>query len=163
MLGAVTLALDGPQVRPPARLGWSGKAPETTRAPVCRRTGCSAPAGGDGLCPVHHGRQLAARAAVEARSGVTSSHVPVPAWLAEVAAAREAPWRARAACRGMTAAMYAVAERGRPADYGAALALCGECPVVEACRAAGAHEPEGVWGGTTPAERHPRRRACRVA
>ncbi|MHB1554603.1 MAG: WhiB family transcriptional regulator [Acidimicrobiales bacterium] len=39
-----------------------------------------------------------------------------------------------------------------------ALALCGACPVVEPCRAAGAREPDGVWGGTTPRDRRRARR-----
>jgi len=58
----------------------------------------------------------------------------------------------------MTTTMYPDADRGRPADYTAALAICERCPVVDECRAAGAHEPEGVWGGTTP---NGRRRARR--
>ena len=34
-----------------------------------------------------------------------------------------------------------------------ALAWCPSCPALDACRAAGAHEPQGVWGAvdrTTP-------------
>jgi hypothetical protein len=144
----------------PTRLGWSGRAPASARPPVCRRSGCAAPAGTGGLCEGHHAGQVAARAAVEGRPGAASSTVVVPAWLAEVAAAREAPWRTRATCRGMTTTMYPDADRGHPAVYGAALALCERCPVVDECSSAGAHEVHGVWGETTPADR---RRARRVA
>ena len=129
---------------------------------MCRRTGCSAPAGGDGLCEAHlldqKRRQLAVRVAVETRAE-TGRGASVPAWLADVAAAREAPWRARAACRGQNRLMYPAHGQGTAAaDYAPALALCGACPVVEPCRAAGAREPDGVWGGTTPRDRKRARR-----
>lgn len=41
------------------------------------------------------------------------------------------------------------------ADRAAAVEACGWCPVVGLCReyAVAADEVEGVWGGTTPAER----------
>ena len=125
---------------------------------MCRRTGCAELAvAPDGLCSGHGARQLAARAAADTRAdGGGYVPVPVPAWLAEVAGGREAPWRARAACRGMTAAMFPAIDRGHPADYGPALALCGTCPVAGPCRDAGAGERAGVWGGTTPGQRHPR-------
>lgn len=38
-------------------------------------------------------------------------------------------------------------------DYGPALAICATCPVIGPCRETSAHEPWGVWGGTTPEER----------
>ena len=60
----------------------------------------------------------------------------------------------------MTGAMFPDAERGQPGDYAPALALCGACPVVEPCRAAGTHERHGVWGGTSPAARVGRRKAA---
>ena len=121
---------------------------------MCRRGGCSAPAGDLGLCEDHALAQKRLRAGVEGRP---PSSAPVsPAWLVELAAAREAPWRALAACRGQTAVMYPESERGHPADYAPALVLCRGCPVVEPCRAAGAREHHGVWGGLTPARRRRR-------
>ena len=128
-----------------------------TRAPVCRRGGCSVPAGDDGLCENHALDQKRRRAAVEDRPPPTSPAPTGPAWLVELAAAREAPWRSRAACRGLTALMFPDAEHGI-VDYGPALALCSSCPVVEPCRAAGTRERFGVWGGVSPGVRHPRRR-----
>lgn len=123
-----------------------------TRAPVCRRAGCSAPAGDLGLCEDHALAQKRLRAGVADRP--PSSPAPIgPAWLVELAAACEAPWRALAACRGETAVMFPVSDRRLPADYGPALALCEHCPVVEPCRQAGAREHHGVWGGLTPARR----------
>ena len=123
-----------------------------TRAPVCRRAGCSAAAGDLGLCEDHALAYKRLRADVETRP--PSSPAPIgPAWLVELAAAHEAPWRALAACRGETAVMFPVSDRRLPADYGPALALCGDCPVVEPCRDAGAREHHGVWGGLTPARR----------
>ena len=82
----------------------------------------------------------------------------MPAWLANVAAAREAPWRQHAACRGLTATMYPEAVRGATSEetYAEAQARCERCPVVEPCLAAGAHERHGCWGGTTPRQRFPR-------
>ena len=123
-----------------------------TRAPVCRRAGCSAPAGDLGLCEGHLLDQKRLRAGVETRP--PSSPAPIgPAWLVELAAAREAPWTALAACRGETALMFPESDRRLPADYGPALALCERCPVVEPCRQAGAREHHGVWGGLSPARR----------
>ena len=57
-------------------------------------------------------------------------------------------WRDAAACKGDTATMFS----DFPA-YGPALAVCAGCPVIVPCRRAGADEPWGVWGGTTPEER----------
>lgn len=42
---------------------------------------------------------------------------------------------------------------GHRVNYGPGLVLCASCPVATSCRAAGANEPAGVWGGTTPAMR----------
>ena len=122
---------------------------------MCRRTGCREPAGTDGLCDAHERSQAALRATAARTSGGLAA--PVPAWLADLAAARGAPWRALAACRGLTAVMYpGVPGEHRPADYAPALALCERCPVTEPCRAAGSRERHGVWGGLTPRQRHPR-------
>ena len=134
---------------------WSGEPPASTRPPTCRRTGCREPAGGDGLCDAHERHQVALRATTTRTSGGLA--VPVPAWLADLAVARVAPWRARAACRGLTAVMFPGAPgEHRPVDYAPALALCERCPVVELCRAAGARERHGMWGGLTPRQRFPR-------
>ena len=124
----------------------------STRTPVCRRAGCTAPAGDLGLCEDHSARQVALRAVVESRA--PSSSAPVgPAWLWELAAAREAPWRALAACRGQTELMFPESERGQPVDFAPALAVCAGCPVVEPCRQAGVRERHGVWGGASPTDR----------
>lgn len=78
---------------------------------------------------------------------------------------RERPaWHERAACLGLGPELfYPESERtdgrqARPADYAAARALCAGCPVREPCAQAGEHEPAGMWGGVTLAERRARRR-----
>lgn len=131
------------------------------RGQVCRRTGCLAPAERDGLCEVHaldQKRRLAVAVATPVGPTSTRTTLNLSA-LADIARAREARWHRTAACRGQTEVMYPSHGRGTTAaDYAPALALCAACPVVEPCRAAGACEPEGVWGATTPAERGSRRR-----
>ncbi len=139
------------------RTAWAGDPPASLRAPVCRRTGCSAPAGPEALCAEHQARQLAVRTAALARPG-PGAGTPVPSWLATLAT-RDEPWRRRSACSGMTAVMFPEVPN-RPADYRFALAICATCPVVEPCAAAGAREPVGVWGGLTPVRRRPRRRVA---
>jgi WhiB family redox-sensing transcriptional regulator len=68
-------------------------------------------------------------------------------------------WQMRAACRDIDSSMFfhpenergpAKAERDRRAKL-----ICNMCPVIEACRrhALTVHEPYGVWGGLTVAER----------
>jgi WhiB family redox-sensing transcriptional regulator len=61
----------------------------------------------------------------------------------------------KAACAGIDTEMFYPdryvfsREQGRFYDE-----LCAQCPVVEACLEwALCHEPQGIWGGTTPAER----------
>ena len=127
---------------------------------MCRRTGCAEPAAIDGLCAAHERHQLALRATAARTSG--GHAFPVPAWLSDLAAAREAPWRARAACHGLTATMYPEAVRGASSEetYAEALALCATCPVAVPCLAAGARERHGMWGGTTPRQRFPRARVA---
>ena len=143
--------------RAPLPLPVTFAAARPTRAPVCRRGGCSAPATDDGLCEDHLLAQKRLRAGVEGMPPPAWSAPTGPAWLVELAAAREAPWRSRAACRGLTALMFPDVEHGI-VDYGPALALCASCPVVEPCRQAGSHERFGVWGASPPpARRHPRR------
>ena len=62
-------------------------------------------------------------------------------------------WQDDAACRGSdTSVFFPVSE----ADAGEAKAVCAACPVAEACleHAISTRQPEGVWGGATPTERH---------
>ena len=140
--------------------GAVGPLPPSPLPATCRRSGCAAPATGpDGLCAGHAERQLALRAVVDARGPEThpwgsGTSAGLAAFLAAVNL-DGAPWRRDAACRGMTAAMFPETRSGWPAAavYGPALALCAGCPVAGPCRAAGAREHHGVWGGTTPADR----------
>ena len=132
-----------------APASWSGlDARPSVRTPTCRRTGCAAAAGADGLCVAHEARQASLRAGTT----VAPLHVRSPIAglldeLAEVVLARQAPWRRLAACRGQSAVMFSGSDRRRPLDYGPALSLCASCPVVVPCRAAGRLESAGVWGG----------------
>ena len=41
----------------------------------------------------------------------------------------------------------------RDGDYSRAFAICSRCEVRATCAAAGAEEPDGMWGGTMPLER----------
>lgn len=68
-------------------------------------------------------------------------------------------WQMRGACRGMDSALFfhPEGERGparanREAD---AKQVCQGCPVLAQCRAHAltVHEPYGVWGGLSEAER----------
>ncbi|MFB9742206.1 WhiB family transcriptional regulator [Pseudonocardia sulfidoxydans] len=68
-------------------------------------------------------------------------------------------WQMRGACRGMDSAFFfhPEGERG-PAKVNReaqAKAVCRTCPVVEECRrhALAVHEPYGVWGGLSEADR----------
>jgi WhiB family redox-sensing transcriptional regulator len=84
----------------------------------------------------------------------------------------EESWRERAACRGLSPALFypAPGPAGR-ADLAAARAVCASCPVAAACLADAIRTAErlGIWGGCTPAERRAlrrraeRRRAGRAA
>ena len=56
-------------------------------------------------------------------------------------------WHARAACRGMTDVMFPVGDVGKGRDTASAMLLCARCGVRVECRAYGANEPDGVWGG----------------
>jgi WhiB family transcriptional regulator, redox-sensing transcriptional regulator len=58
-----------------------------------------------------------------------------------------------AACRGAdTSIFFPVSD----SQAGAAKAICAECPVQDACleHALETHQPDGIWGGLTPIERH---------
>ncbi|WP_219417457.1 WhiB family transcriptional regulator [Pseudonocardia nigra] len=83
-------------------------------------------------------------------------------------------WQLRAECRGMDSAFFFHPENERGparADREArAKDVCMRCPVLEQCRthALAAHEPYGVWGGLSEAERdeiirNSRGRSLRVA
>ena len=68
-------------------------------------------------------------------------------------------WQLRGACRGMDSAVFfhPKGERG-PARSGRearAKQICAGCPVLAQCRAhaLAVHEPYGVWGGLSEAER----------
>lgn len=68
------------------------------------------------------------------------------------------PWHADAACRGQTAVMFPVAERGHWLDTTAARALCDRCPVRNPCADQGRTERYGVWGGTASGSRRMQQR-----
>ena len=142
---------------------WSEAPLDSKIPPTCRRGGCSAPAVGSfGLCKAHEASQRAVRVKIKApehRKPYPSHADAAFRFAANLAAARTAPWRATAACHGKSDVMFPATTpgRGHPTDYTAALALCAGCPVIEPCRDAGAHEPDGVWGGTTPSDRAKRR------
>jgi WhiB family redox-sensing transcriptional regulator len=70
-------------------------------------------------------------------------------------------WRALARCRGMDTAIF-FPEDDRPRRhliYEPARTVCAQCPVVEECRQAGMGEDQGMWGGMSPTQRHPRIRS----
>jgi WhiB family transcriptional regulator, redox-sensing transcriptional regulator len=62
-------------------------------------------------------------------------------------------WQEDAACRGADTSVFFPASE---ADAGEAKAICATCPVAEACLeyALATRQPDGVWGGMTPTERH---------
>lgn len=62
-------------------------------------------------------------------------------------------WQDEAACRGSDTSVFFPASE---ADAGEAKAVCATCPVAEACLeyAISTRQPDGVWGGLTPTERH---------
>ena len=65
-----------------------------------------------------------------------------------------ATWRKRAACRGIDVEIfYPLTEED--ADAAPAKAVCGACPVRQACleHALAHREREGIWGGATERER----------
>ena len=69
-------------------------------------------------------------------------------------------WHVDAACRGPQSRVFfppLTPERrdDREVREAHAKAICGECPVLMACRdhALSAHEPHGIWGGLNEQER----------
>ena len=69
-------------------------------------------------------------------------------------------WHRHAACRGHDIALF-FPERGARTDE--ARALCAGCPVGVQCElAAHAGSEEGIWGGTSTAERRKSRAAAKT-
>ncbi len=88
--------------------------------------------------------------AASSRSGATPGPTPgrrdpVPAEPGE--------WRAGAACRGLGPALFFDDDAEAQAQ-----AICARCPVATHCAQDGRHEPAGVWGGQTHAQRQRPRR-----
>jgi WhiB family redox-sensing transcriptional regulator len=148
MIGVVTIAAERPAVVP---------------VPVCRRGGCREAAGPSELCVGHHDEQARLRVVTTAEPVTSPFSRAATRLLAELAEATSGAWRSQAACRGQTTAFYPpLVGPGQRTDYTAARVLCGACPVIDQCRQAAAHEPHGMWAGTTPEERKPRRRSGRT-
>ena len=63
-------------------------------------------------------------------------------------------WHNRAACRGLDPAIFYPSDEDE-AEAEVAKAVCGECPVREACLStrSARREKDGVWGGFTERER----------
>jgi len=63
-------------------------------------------------------------------------------------------WRKHAACRGLDADIF-YAATDEDADAAQTKAICGVCPVRQACLeyALAYREREGIWGGMTERER----------
>ena len=69
-------------------------------------------------------------------------------------------WRTRAACLGTDTNIFFPIDSGRPA-WEQAKQICNRCPVQTQCAETGRHEQFGMWGGTTPVERHGKKK-CRA-
>lgn len=75
-------------------------------------------------------------------------------------------WQLRGSCRGMNSETFFNPERerglARAAREDRAKMVCRGCPVLQECRehALTVHEPYGVWGGLTAAERTEQIRAA---
>lgn len=69
-------------------------------------------------------------------------------------------WQYDGACTSYSVEEFFLPENARGADKLAleskAKRVCATCPVVEQClqHALSAQEPYGVWGGTSPSDRH---------
>lgn len=83
--------------------------------------------------------------------------------VAELADEMPGPWREQAGCLGSDPDMFfPIGNAGAVlAEVRAAKAVCGSCPVVEACLtyALETNQESGVWGGTSEEERRRLRRA----
>ena len=77
------------------------------------------------------------------------------------ATVREAPDWSRAACRGLSPALFFAELGDTPTALSEARAVCATCPIRVECLdyAVGNGERWGIWGGLTPRER----RAGRLA
>jgi WhiB family redox-sensing transcriptional regulator len=75
---------------------------------------------------------------------------------------REMTWRRQAACRDTDTGLFFPESDD---DAAAALSLCAECPVRDACLefALTTNQADGIWGGTTETERRRIRRRRRAA
>jgi len=71
-------------------------------------------------------------------------------------------WYPQAACMGAPVDLF-FPERTQPdaRRMEQARAICGSCPVREACLVAGMAEQHGIWGGLSPSERRVLRRKQR--
>jgi hypothetical protein len=67
-------------------------------------------------------------------------------------------WQARSACLGANAETF-FPQRGDTAGVAAAVAICAECPVSAECLAENLVKKDGIYGGTTGAERRKLRSA----
>ncbi len=129
---------------------WSGLvAPPARVDPTCRRTGCAAPAGADGLCESHGLDQKRRRAALDFLGAVAGD---LPAGYVEA----DPTWRLRAACRGLGPDLFFPETAVGIAQ---AKAVCLGCAVREPCLAyaLATRQRFGVWGGTTERRRRPAR------
>jgi len=72
-------------------------------------------------------------------------------------------WRTLAACRGTDPDLFfppgAPHAEGSATQVAAAQAVCRACPVTTPCLTFALAEPEGIWAGTTPADRFAVRRS----
>ena len=73
---------------------------------------------------------------------------------------RDLGWKADAACRDLETDLFFPAS---DEDAGPALEVCASCPVREACLAfaLATRQDDGIWGGTTEADRKRIRRRTR--
>lgn len=73
-------------------------------------------------------------------------------------------WKVAAACRDMPSGLFLAEGTMSAADESAAKEICRECFVIDACLAEAIERdsPFGVWGGMTPEERLPLRRAWKT-
>ena len=82
--------------------------------------------------------------------------------LAELTLEPDVSWRGQAACNGIDSDMFFPDSEEESASI-AAKAICGECPVTEACLqyALATNQGAGVWGGLDEGERRRMRRRIR--
>jgi WhiB family transcriptional regulator, redox-sensing transcriptional regulator len=71
-------------------------------------------------------------------------------------------WMLEAACVGVDTRIF-FPEAGGAAETATALGICRRCPVRGPCRAYGAQEAHGIWGGQTVNGRRRPHRSKKVA